>query len=141
MKAIQLLFFMAILSCNSQEDLSVTLLAEGSHGGFNDAQTLVIKDKKGLQKIYNKINMTRRPGLPIPEIDFEKEMVIALFMGEKNSGGYSTKVESVKEKGKEFEVVIKETVPEGVATTVICQPFYFCKVKRSYGQVVFKKTE
>lgn len=125
----------------NQENTNVTLLTEGTHGGFNDAQTLVIKDQKGLQKIYTQINMTRRPGLPIPKIDFEKEMVIALFMGEKNSGGYSAKVESVKEKGKEFEIVVKETAPEGVTTTVICQPFYFCKVKRNDGQIVFKKAE
>lgn len=126
---------------DKQENTNVTILAEGSHGGFKDAQSLVIKDQKGLQKIYTQINMTRRPGLPIPEIDFENEMVIALFMGEKNSGGYSTKVQNLVPKGKELEIIVKETTPEGMTTTVICQPFYFCKVKRSDSQITFKKAE
>ena len=170
MKKILFIFSLMILSCTSQKTvvkkkereeikevnmnktditndstnentLDITLLTEGTHGGFKDAKTLIIKDPKELQEIYSQINMMRRPGLPIPEIDFENEMVIVLFMGEKTSGDYATKVEKVIEKDNSLEIVIKESVPKGITTTVICQPFYFCKINRSNKEIVFKKAD
>lgn len=58
-------------------------------------------------------------------------------MGEKNSGDYATKVEKIIEKDNSLEIVIKESVPEGITTTVIYQPFYFCKLNRSNKEIVF----
>jgi hypothetical protein len=150
MKGFVFFISLLILSCNSQKEqtnntpnqsTTIEVLNKNSHGGYTKSKTLVIKSQKELQEIYNQINMTRRPGFPIPEIDFDKEMVIALFMGEKTSGGFATTVEKVIENNNTLEIIVKETAPEGIATTMICQPFYYCKVNRSDKEIVFKKVD
>lgn len=153
MKIFAFIFSILILGCNTQQkttegekntdaNINITLLNEGSHGGFDEAKSLVIKTEEELQKIYTKINMIRRPGLPVPKIDWENEMVIAIFMGEKTTGGYSAKVENIiQNSDNSLEVIVNEKAPQGMATMVICQPFYICKVKRNDNEVTFKKVE
>ena len=153
MKTILSIILITFLSCNSQKEVSkkentmnqesqIEVLANESHGGYETSKYLVIKDQKALQEIYGKVNMIRRPGIPIPKIDWKNEMVIALFMGQTNSGGYSISVTEISLlNDKKVEILLKETKPKGVATTVICQPFYFCKVQRTDKEIVFKKVD
>lgn len=158
MKTFALFLSLIILSCNTQKETTqkdgaknettmkqetlIDILANESHGGYETSKYLIIKDQESLEEIYGKVNMMRRPGLPIPEIDWKNEMVIALFMGQKNSGGYSIVVDKITSiNDNEIEFLLKETKPEGITTAVICQPFYFCKVQRTDKDVVFKKVE
>ena len=125
-----------------KQETKMEVLANESHGGYETSKYLVIKNQEALQEVYGKVNMIRRPGLPIPKIDWKNEMVIALFMGQKNSGGYSIIVDKITSLNNDtVEFLLKETKPEGMATTVICQPFYFCKVQRTDKEVIFKKVE
>ncbi|KAG1648923.1 hypothetical protein GQR58_029470 [Nymphon striatum] len=45
-------------------------------GGFETDEMLVIRDAKRLKSFFSKINRTRKPGLPVPDIDFLKDMII-----------------------------------------------------------------
>lgn len=85
------------VSCNGQkkaamEDAkqtksndSLELLASDNQIGFDEAEILVIKDQKRLKNFYSKVNMTRKPGLPIPDIDFTKEMIVIQCGGKQES--------------------------------------------------------
>lgn len=123
----------------NQKTVPFEVLVQHSHGGYDQPQIKVIKEPTELQAIYLKINMTRRPGFPIPEVDFDKEMIIALYMGEKNSGGYSITIDSVEETKNELIINVKESEPGQIATTVICQPFCIVKMPTTKKEVVFKK--
>lgn len=170
MKIVTLFLSLIVLSCNSQKDVAkeeadtiitqkntkntvknntitnqkpqIEVLVEGSHGGYETSKYLIIRNDKALQEVYAKINMIRSPEILVPKIDWKNEMVIALFMGQKNSGGYKISVKNIKsiDQNKD-EITVKETAPQGMATTVITQPFYFCKVKRTDKDIVFKKVE
>lgn len=47
-----------------------------------DYEVRIMQDQKSLQKFYSKINMTRKPGLPVPMVDFSKDMLILVCLGE-----------------------------------------------------------
>lgn len=166
MKTFTLLLAMVLVNCNAKKEIStkennknevqkenlnnnktsnqatIEVLAEGSHGGYDTPKTMVIDNVDTLIEIYGKINAIRRPGFPIPQIDFSKHSIIAVFMGQKSYGGFSTKVVAVKQNdSKETEIYIEETKPTGFATTVICQPFYICKVNKIDTKIVLKKVE
>ncbi len=127
-------------SSENQKRLSFELLVQHSHGGYDKPQIKVIKEPTELQEIYAKINMTRRPGFPIPEVDFDTEMIIGLYMGEKNTGGFSIGIDSVEETKKELIIHVKETTPEGgMVTMAICQPFCIVKMPATKKEIVFKK--
>jgi hypothetical protein len=121
------------------KDHSFEVLVESAHGGYNDPKILVIKEASMLSEVYGKINMTRKPGYPYPQVDFEKEMIIAIFMGEKNVGGYGVQIDHIQENDDTLSVYVKETSPGEMAMTVMCQPFSLVKMARSDKKMNFEK--
>lgn len=124
---------------SSQHEIPFEVLTKGSHGGYTVSEYLVVKNSKTLKTCYSQINKIRKPGIPIPKIDFEQEMVVALFMGEKSTGGFSISIKKIEQSTDTIYVYLTETRPEEMAASVITQPFYFCKLPRSENEVVFKK--
>lgn len=91
MKYTLVTLFIIFTSCNGQKKVSVenkvvkadsnqearlTLLLQDNYSGSDSVETLVIKDYKTLAKFFSKINRTRKPGLPVPEVNFSEKMVI-----------------------------------------------------------------
>lgn len=128
-------------SADNQKGIPFEVLVQHSHGGYDQPQIKVIKEPTELQAIYSKMNMTRRPGFPIPEVDFDNEMIIGLYMGEKNTGGFSIGIENIEETKKELIITVKETSPDAnsMVVTAICQPFCIVKMPATKKDVVFKK--
>lgn len=62
-------------------DLDLTFVAGDSYSGQEEAETRIITDAKSLQKFYSQINRTRKPGLPVPDIDFSKDLVVVRCSG------------------------------------------------------------
>lgn len=140
---------------NSEETMAVKqemesseefiILLQEAYGGLENNEQRVIKNAEGLQEVYTIINKFRRPGVPVPQVDFKKNSVVALFMGEKTTGGFSTEVASISRTKDGMIVNIKEEGPKpnDNVTTAICQPFCFVKIPRpDEGQkVIFKKAK
>ena len=82
-----------IISCKSQqktgkEDAIVadempklTMIASDLYGGAEEEVFEVIRGQASLHKFYRKVNMTRKPGLPVPEIDFSKNIAVLYCSG------------------------------------------------------------
>src|SRR5690606_16214245 len=62
----------------------LVLLEEVGYSGMEEYRAEVIRDAKSLGKVYAQINKTRKPGLPVPIVDFSKEMVIMVGLGNQN---------------------------------------------------------
>jgi len=81
--------------------------------------------------------------VPIPEIDFNENIVVALFMGEKTTGGFSTEVKTVSISEDKIIVEIVENGPKpmDVVSMAICNPFCFIKIVKPKKEmpIVFKK--
>lgn len=121
-----------LLSCKAQkeghspvgEKIENMVLAD--HDSFSNIETYetrVIKDEKSLRKFYSEINKTRKPGLPVPLVDFSREMVLLVCLGEQK--GMSRPVLSkLKETDNEIIVAV-ETVKEQQQGEITVQPVYF----------------
>lgn len=144
MKILVCLIAVLTMSCASTKSNSTAqqitheVLLQGSNGGYTTPKKMIIKNQKELQSVYTQINLTRKPGYRVPKVNFKEEMVIALFIGEKSSGGYAISISKIEDLETEVHAFIKETQPEGMATMAITQPFYFCKIPRTEKQIVFK---
>ncbi|PCI35328.1 MAG: hypothetical protein COB60_03320 [Flavobacteriaceae bacterium] len=142
-----ILFAFLISNCSSTKsstkDTAVKVnfeqIIQETQGGFPIAKFLIIKEENTVLKIYNQINKIRKPGFEIPTIDFDKQMLIALFMGEKNTGGFSISVEHITESSEKMTVFVKESTPEGMATMAITSPFCFVLLDKSDKEIVFEK--
>ena len=80
----------------------------------------------------NEFNMLLNDELIKPYVkkdDIKTSNFILVNMGEKNSGGYSLKVENITELSDRILVTIKEIPPSGMATMAITKPCYVIKIK------------
>lgn len=77
---------------------------------------------------------------PPPEVDFKKEMVLAVFMGEQSTGGYAVEIKDVvEEKGKLVVTVLERSPgPDSIVTQAFTNPFFVAAVKRSTLPVQWK---
>ena len=72
-------------------------------------------------------------------MDFTREMVLAGFMGQQNSGGYAIEVTGVKADNRALTAYVRRTSPPpgGVSIQVLTHPFCFAAVKKSNLPVKF----
>jgi hypothetical protein len=73
------------------------------------------------------------------EVDFNENMVLAVFMGEKVSGGYQVEITEVIETDDSIEIMVKETVPgeDDMVTMALTYPGHVIVVKESDKEVIF----
>ena len=152
MRYLSLFIFAIILSCNGQKkaamkdknDMNVgneklTLLLQDNYSGSDVAETLVIRDIKALKSFYLKINRTRKPGLPIPEVDFTKEMVLIHCSGEQTNGKHAL-LSVIEENEKEviIRTSVKKSKKSGTSSALI-SPFSVYKMPLTQKEITFKE--
>lgn len=78
-----------LCSCKSQENVRqvngenevMELILSGDYSGVEEEQLLKIDDQVAFEEFFGQINRTRKPGIPIPYIDFEKKSVLIRLKG------------------------------------------------------------
>ena len=146
-----LFFLLVLVGCKSQNTsnegadqgaskVSFELLVEDSQSNIDMKNYEVIRSSERLQEVFNRINSTRKPGIPIPEVDFSKQLVLFLNMGQQNSGGFSVSVSKIEKTNDAFVVFVKEKKPEPTAmvTMVLTTPFTLVRTENTSLPVEFK---
>ncbi len=94
-------------------DNSFTILKENSYGGRETESNEVVTNNKDFEKLTAELGIT-----DTQKVDFDKNNVVALFMGQKRSGGYSITVQNVNVKDDTAEVLVVKNYPGGGAVTM-----------------------
>jgi hypothetical protein len=96
------------------------------------AKTLLITDAEEFQKMWREIYRARFPRPDIPDVDFSKEMIIAVFMGQQPTSGYSVEIVEVTEYADKIEVQIVKhrPAPDDVVTEATTSPFCLARVEK-----------
>ncbi|WP_340077563.1 protease complex subunit PrcB family protein [Leptobacterium sp. I13] len=140
---ISILFFVTkeVNSIDDQQTYPYKLIVQDVIGGPENPQILVIKEPSLLQEFYAKINMTRKPGLAVPKVNFKKETIIILCMGLKKTAGYQSKINTIEEQEDTIIVYVEEITPakDDFVPTVITQPFSVYKIPKKNKKIVFRK--
>lgn len=79
-----------LTSCNTQkstvvhddsnkDEKALSRVLVDYHDASAFDRTMVIRDKKALTKFFSSVNRTRKPGLPMTQIDFSKNMLVVHF--------------------------------------------------------------
>jgi hypothetical protein len=107
------------------------ILAEGTNGGRATESREVIKSQQQLANIYKELGLETAP-----KVDFTKNNVVALFMGQKNTGGYSIGIDNVAVNGDTAVITVKMASPDGMATMAITNPYCIATVAKTDKVVV-----
>lgn len=77
-----------------------------------------------------------------PNVDFNKEVIAAVFLGTRPSAGYAVEVVSARQEGAALVVSYKETrpAPDSVAAQVLTSPYHIVAIaKGSTTDVKFER--
>jgi len=140
-----------LLSCKAQKPESstvgehidgLTLIEHQNFTNIDSFGTRVIRDTKTLGKFYKQINKTRKPRLSVPMVDFSKEMLILVCLGEQH-GEKTTVLSKLKETDQEMLIAIEvhNVSEEEMSIQPIYFPFYLYKMPLVDKTVVFQKIE
>lgn len=118
-------------------------ISEGIFSGHDGRESYVIKDSSEWSDLWNKVNSNLIPKPEVPNVDFNEEMVIAVFQGVKSEGGYDIKITEVRDFEYFVEVIVQETSSEPLQIQIQAetQPYHIVKIKRTDKKIVFKGFE
>ena len=107
---------------------------------------LVIRDRDEWRDVWKALNEPVMPSLPmprLPEIDFSREMVVVVAMGQRPTLGYNIVVDRAHEIDDQLEVVVISTSPghNCILGQMVTAPLEIAVLPRTEVSVVFKETE
>ena len=148
-KLLGIVILLFALNCKSSENKAkmtkeaIVLIGKGNlYGSGSEGiqkQSLVITSSEEWKDLLNKINAVNKVSDSFSEtnIDFSKYTVIAVFDEVKNSGGHSLNL-VIQETKDKFLVEVLRKSPDGIATSVMTQPYYIVKVPKSELPITFE---
>lgn len=121
--------------------INFTSITHGDDSGYRKADRMVIGSKERWNGLWRKHTLDLLPPPPVPEIDFTRDEVIAVFAGEKSSSGYSIRVAAV-ETSNDSEILIvkiRQDKPGKIAEDVITRPYHMVSIpRRGVASVIFE---
>ena len=103
----------------------------GQHSRISERRALAVSDSSAWEKVWKEHD----DASPAPAVDFSKENVVAVFLGETKSAG--VKIEIVVQDdmidANRLNVFYKEirSASKPFSAGMICQPFAFIKVRKA----------
>jgi len=107
------------------------------------AAVYLIDNNAQWTKVWNMAMGRQDPFPNTPEMDFKRDMVLAIFMGHKNAAGYRNEIIDITQKGEKLMVVVKNHHSrEGMVLPVVTSPFHIVTIPKGkyklevhYGQI------
>ena len=119
--------------------VAMTTINSNHMSGIDTPQQSVARTASEFETLWRK----HAPSQPLPAVDFGKQMVLAVFLGSRPSGGFNVQITNVRSSGKDLVVQWVETrpAPGMSAATVMTSPAHLVTVPQTDGAVRFEKLE
>jgi protease stability complex PrcB-like protein len=118
----------------------IKVIAKGAFSGIQQPEQIVITNATQWAELWKQHTVKREPKPELPEVDFSKQTLLFVSLGEKRTGGYSVEIaDLLKENGK-VVVLAKSHAPKpgGFQIQAITAPFIIVAVPKLDGKVEFK---
>jgi len=84
--------------------------------GIKEKKVLIIKTEQEWRALWQQHNGNNASTLPLPDIDFAKNIVFAAFMGEQPTAGFGIQIKNIEETNTKYYLDIEEATPGSAAT-------------------------
>jgi hypothetical protein len=100
-------------------DLEIRRIGQWSRTGVGESRRLVIRDANAWANFWSELGVGDRPN-----VDFTRDVAIAVAAGQRPTGGYEIAIERVRQQNGELIVEVVETTPgpNCMATGSLTQP-------------------
>ena len=129
-----MLHFLALLALAAGP--AVTTVARGSMSAITEPREVVVRSSAEWNALWKEHGSTQ----PLPAVDFSKELVAAVFLGSRPTGGFSVEVVGARVEGDAlvFEYVEQRPGRDSIVTQVLTSPFHIVKLPAHKGSVRFQ---
>ncbi len=110
-------------------------LTGATHSGVQEQRVVVARDAAAWNAVWREHGGLQIPSPEAPSVDFEREMVVAVFLGERGSGGYGVTIEAIERTSTGLLVKARETKPgpDDIVTMALTSPMHAVAVERVPG--------
>lgn len=108
-------------------------LERGAYSGMTTAGQQVVREKAAYAALLERVSIGRAPDALPPAVDFSRDMVIAVFLGTRRTGGYGIEVVRVATEGAELVVRVRHSspAPGAMLTQALTAPYHLVRTPRS----------
>ncbi|HBL16548.1 MAG: hypothetical protein A2X36_07970 [Elusimicrobia bacterium GWA2_69_24] len=110
----------------------------GSVSGIREQRAVVVTDAGSWAALWQD-HSRAGAAQPLPAVDFAKEVVVAVFLGEKAGGGYTVELQFQPTKAMPADLVVRyaaaRSASNKVFITMMTQPYAICKLPKQYASV------
>ena len=122
--------------------LSMTSVEKGQRSGIREALQTVIRNRDEWNAFWKRHASTNTPPALAPIVDFDREMVVGIFLGEKSTGGYEVEIVRAERRDSALYFYYREESPPpgAMVTQALTQPFHLVRVaKYQNPQIIFRR--
>jgi hypothetical protein len=112
-------------------------LDSGTFSSIQKPRTVVVRDMETWQALWKE---HRGGTLPLPKVDFAKEMVLGAWAGTRPTGGYVITIQEARLKNGTLTVSVRSESPppDAMLIQALTQPFDLVAVKKTGAKTVWK---
>ena len=110
----------------------------GVSSGIRDPTRVVVRTSREWLLVWARHARSVGAVVP-PPVDFSRDMVVGVFMGERDTGGYQIEITGVERTAEVLRVQyrVREPEPGAVLTQALTQPFHLIRLARDDAFVSF----
>lgn len=112
-------------------------IEKGDQSNVDSAKQVVARSAAEWSALWRQVS----PDRPQPRVDLSRNMVVAVFLGSRNTAGYAVTIESAAVENGAVVVRYRQTDParDGITAQVITSPYHIVAVPRAAGDVKFER--
>lgn len=130
-----MVYFIALLALAAGPEM--TTIARGPMSAITDARQVVVRSSAEWEALWKEHGVTQ----PLPVVNFSKEIVAAVFLGSRPTGGFNVEILSTRVEGDALIVEYGERRPGrgDIVSQVLTSPFHIVRLPAHKGPVRFEK--
>lgn len=111
------------------------------NSGLERAEEIVIRDPMSWEEVWTRIHSIRIPVPSLPEVDFQRNVVVIVALGQMTSGGFSIVISAAAREGMGTVVSVLERQPgpSCLVTTSITSPVDIAVLPKTAEPVQFRR--
>jgi len=114
-------------------------ISKGISSGHTNPGYYVIQNDDEWARVWSQHTRIMNPQDPLPEVNFSKTTIIAVFMGNFSTTGYGIEVKEIIDTGLSVVVKVEKTRPGDrcVVGAMITRPYHIVKTDKIGKYVIF----
>ena len=116
-------------------------LEAGMLSGVTAPEERMVRDAEAWGRLWQAVQAGGSSERPLPAVDFSRETCIAIFAGQRPTGGYAVRVDQVTDSGGSLEVAYRVTAPApgSIVSQALTSPYQIIAVPSRSGSVRFRR--